>query len=117
MLENIKMILSITDTSKDAVLNYWIGFYSKMVLAYTHQPALNADLEAIIEQVIVLRAGGTGIVTEANKEDTDGIKSIERGDYKITYKDTAEDKLVSNVLDKYAFGFKGQLNLQRRLNY
>lgn len=117
MLENIKMLLSITDNSKDAVINYWIDFYTKMVLKYTHQDALNSDLESIVEQIVLSRAGGIGIVAEANKGDTTGVKSIERGDYKIVYKDKAEEKEIVRVLDKHAIGFKGQLNLYRRLSY
>lgn len=122
MLNNIKMLLviALTDTSKDALINYWIDYYSKMVLKYCHLDALNSDLESIIEQMVISKLGGianqgaTGTILEAHKGD---IKSITRGDYQIVYKDSIADKQTSTQLDKVAISFQGQLNLYRRLDY
>lgn len=122
MLENIKMLLSIkdTDTSKDKLINYWIDYYTKMVLKYCHLIELNKDLEAIIEQIIISRLAGLGIGenNKANQTIPEGVKSITRGDYSITYKDTLGEKQQSiYYLDKFAIEYRGQLNLWRRLDY
>lgn len=122
MLDNIKMLLSIasTDTSKDKIINYWIDYYTKMVLKYCHLDSLNSDLESIIEQMVLSRVGGlanqgaTGSILEEHKGD---IKSITRGDYQIVYKDSIADKQTSTQLDKIAISYQGQLNLWRRLDY
>lgn len=119
MLINIKMLLGInpTDTSKDTTINYWIDYYTKMVLKYCHIDTLNADLESIIEQMVITKLGGIGSKGDTTQQPTDGVKSITRGDYQITYKDKAEEKQVVTQLDKIAITFQGQLNLWRRLDY
>lgn len=119
MLENIKMLLGIAgdDTTKDALINYWINFYTKMVLKYCHIDALNEDLQGIIEQMVVIRMGGFGSAGSTSQARPDGVKSITRGDYSITYKDTTADKQTTSTLDKVAVDFQGQLNLWRRLDY
>lgn len=115
MLDNIKMLLGVEDITKDAVINYWIAYYSKMVLKYCHLDILNAELEAIVEQMVIVKMGGIG---SKGTVSTDGeVKSITRGDYQITYKDKAEEKQVVTTLDKIAISFQGQLNLWRRLDY
>ena len=115
MLENIKMLLAVEDTTKDSVINYWIGYYSVMVLKYCHIDVLNDGLSGMVEQVIVARMGGVG--NKGNILDNAGIKSMNRGDYSVTYKDVVEDTKIYTTLDKYAITFQGQLNLFRRLDY
>lgn len=121
MLDNIKMLLGIapTDTSKDTLINYWINYYTKMVLKYCHISALNEDLQGIVEQMVILRMGGLGSASGTGQQPIpEGVKSITRGDYSITYKDTtSEKKSTSSQLDKIAIDFQGQLNLWRRLDY
>lgn len=119
MLENIKMLLGIkdTDTSKDVLINYWINYYTKMVLKYCHLDELNKDLEAIIEQMVISKLGGIGSAGGSGEVIPDGVKSITRGDYSITYKDSASEKQSVQTLDKVAINFQGQLNLWRRLDY
>ena len=117
MLENIKMLLSLEDTTKDATINYWIDYYTKMVLKYCHIDELTDGLEGMVEQIIVVRMGGVGNKGDITKGDNAGIKSMSRGDYSVTYKDNIEDTKIYTTLDKYAIMFQGQLNLWRRLDY
>jgi hypothetical protein len=119
MLENIKMLLGIQagDTSKDPVINYWINYYTKMVLKYTHQDTLNADIESIIEQMVIIKCGGIGSEGKTDTQDGDNVKSITRGDYQIVYKDKKSDIEIHTSLDSIAINFQGQLNLWRRLDY
>lgn len=118
MLENIKMLLAIAsdDTSKDAIINYWINYYTKMIIKYCHITELNEDLTLILEQMIVQRLGGFG-TTSTSTEKQDGVKSITRGDYRIEFKETMHDKQQNSLLDEIAINFQGQLNLWRRLDY
>jgi len=119
MLENIKMLLSLQeeDTTKDAVIEYWINHYSKMILKYCHLDTLSADMDSIIEQMVVARMGGIGSSGNISSDVNDGIKSMTRGDYSVTYKDNIEDTKIFTTLDKFAITFQGQLNLWRRLDY
>lgn len=118
MLENIKMLLGITDTSKDTLINYWIDYYAKMVLKYCHLSYLDGDLQSIVEQMVVARLGGLALDknTGATDQAPQGVKSITRGDYSITYKDAQSSSQIS-TLDHVAINFQGQLNLYRRLGY
>lgn len=118
LLENIKMLLGIsdTDTSKDKIINYWINFYTIMVLDYTHKDASYekySHLESIIEQIVLSQLGGMGSGGSAKEGTNDGVKSIVRGDYKITYKDRAVEKHEDIKLNEIALPFQGQLNLHR----
>ena len=120
MLENIKMLLSVEDTTKDATINYWIDYYSKIVLKYCHIETLNSDLESIIEQIVIAKMGGIGSkgsIANSDGDNTHEIKSMSRGDYSVTYKDHVEDTKLYTVLDKYSIGFQGRLNLYRRFDY
>lgn len=121
MLDNIKMLLGIKpdDTSKDTIINYWINYYTRMVLKYCHITELNADLEAIIEQMVVTKLGGSLSTAETTiiEQHSGDIKSITEGDVSITFKDSITDKQTTALLDKVAIGFQGQLNLYRRLDY
>lgn len=118
MLENIKMLLGITVTSKDALINYWIDYYAKMVLKYCHLSYLDGDLQSIVEQMVVARLGGLALDknTGAAEQTPQGVKSIARGDYAIVYKDEQSSNKIS-TLDSIAVNFQGQLNLHRRLGY
>jgi hypothetical protein len=113
MIDNIKMLLGIvsTDTTKDAMINYWIAYYTKMILKYCHQIELGDDLQTILEQIVVEKMGGIGGGGEIEQQDASNIKSITRGDYSVSY-----DLNATNTLDTIAVKFQGQLNLYRRLD-
>lgn len=118
MLENIKMLLGIDNDSKDILINYWIDYYTKMVLKYCHLIYLEVDLQSIVEQMVVARLGALalGKNTGVEEKTPDGVRSITRGDYSITYKGDSESSKIS-TLDYIAVNFQGQLNLYRRLDY
>lgn len=90
MLEDIKMLLSITDTSKDELINYHIGVVTKKILNYTGQITLPMNLEYVVVEVVVNRMNGTA----------NNTKSVTRGDIKIEYQNTEElqpyEKELSN---------------------
>ena len=82
MLENIKLILNITDDSQDNLILLYLAKVETMVVDYCNVNELTEGLESFIEDKVVsimkpLVTGGTQNAGE--------IKSISRGDTKIEY--------------------------------
>ena len=82
MLENIKLILNITDDKHDNMILLYISKVSTMVVDYCNVNELCLGLQSFIEDKVVsimkpLVTGGT--------QNTGEIKSISRGDTKIDY--------------------------------
>ena len=82
MLENIKLILNITDDKHDNIISLYLDKISTIVLDYCNVNELSKGLESFIEDKVVsimkpLVTGGT--------QNTGEIKSISRGDTKIEY--------------------------------
>ena len=82
MLENIKLLLNITDDKHDNMIWLYLDKISTMVLDSCNVNELSRGLESFIEDKIVsimkpIVIGGT--------QNTGEIKSISRGDTKIEY--------------------------------
>ena len=82
MLENIKLILSITDNKHDNMILLYLSKIETMVIDYCKINELCLGLQSFIEDKVVsimkpLVTGGT--------QNTGEIKSISRGDTKIEY--------------------------------
>lgn len=82
MLENIKLILNITDDEHDNMIMLYLSKVSTMVVEYCNINELSQGLESFIEDKVVsivkpIITGGT--------QNTGEIKSISRGDTKIEY--------------------------------
>ena len=82
MLENIKLILNITDYKHDNIISLYLDKISTIVLNYCNVNELSKGLESFVEDKVVsimkpLVTGGT--------QNTGEIKSISRGDTKIEY--------------------------------
>lgn len=82
MLENIKLMLNITDDEHDNMIMLYLSKVSTMVVEYCNVNELTGGLESFIEDKVVsimkpLVTGGT--------QNTSEIKSISRGDTKIEY--------------------------------
>ena len=82
MLENIKLLLNITDDKYDNIISLYLDKISTIVLDYCNVNELSKGLESFKEDKVVsimkpLVTGGT--------QNTGEIKSISRGDTKIEY--------------------------------
>ena len=82
MLENIKLILNITDNKHDNMILLYLSKIEAMVIDYCNINELYLGLQSFIEDKVVsimkpLVTGGT--------QNTGEIKSISRGDTKIEY--------------------------------
>ena len=82
MLENIKLLLNITDNKHDNMILLYISKVSTMVIDYCNVNELCLGLQSFIEDKVVsimkpIVTGGT--------QNTGEIKSISRGDTKIEY--------------------------------
>ena len=75
MLENIKLILNLTDDKYDNVIELYMSKVESLVLEYCNIKQLTAGLEGFIEDKVV----------SIMKHRTNNIKSISRGDTKIEY--------------------------------
>ena len=82
MLENIKLILNITDNKHDNMILLYLSKVEAIVIDYCNINELCLGLQSFIEDKVVsimkpLVTGGT--------QNTGEIKSISRGDTKIEY--------------------------------
>ena len=82
MLENIKLLLNITDDKHDNIILLYISKVETIVIDYCNVNGLCLGLQSFIEDKVVsimkpLVTGGT--------QNTSEIKSISRGDTKIEY--------------------------------
>ena len=82
MLENIKLILNITDDKHDNMILLYLEKISAIVLDYCNVNGLSKGLESFIEDKVVsiMKPAITG-----GTQNTGEIKSISRGDTKIEY--------------------------------
>lgn len=94
MLENIKLLLDINDSSKDNKLAYLITIAERKILDYTNQPILLAQMESIVEELVIVRY---------NKLGSEGLQSESFSGVSQTFTtDIPQD-------------IKNQLNMYRRL--
>lgn len=82
MLENIKLILNITDDKHDNMILLYLSKVEAMVLEYCNIKEITVGLQSFIEDKVVsimkpTITGGT--------QNTGEIKAITRGDTKIEY--------------------------------
>lgn len=107
MLENIKMLLSIAseDTSKDALIHYYINVITRKVLKYCNLSSLPEEIIPFIENkvVLVLKAPDT----------TNNIKSIQRGDTRLEYTGQKTQTELINLTDQD----KKELNSFRKVRF
>ena len=82
MLENIKLLLNVTDNKHDNMILLYLSKIETMVIDYCNINELCLGLQSFIEDKVVsimkpIVSGGT--------QNTGEIKSISRGDTKIEY--------------------------------
>ena len=82
MLENIKLLLNITDNKHDNIILLYLAKVETMVVDYCNVNELCLGLESFIEDKVVsiMKPTITG-----GAQNTGEIKSISRGDTKIEY--------------------------------
>ena len=82
MLENIKLLLNITDDKYDSKILLYISKLEILVLDYCNVKELSKGLESFIEDKVysIMKPTITG-----GTQNTGEIKSISRGDTKIEY--------------------------------
>ena len=113
MLENIKLLLNITDDKHDNVILLYMSKVETMVVDYCNINELCLGLESFIEDKVVsimkpTITGGT--------QNTGEIKSISRGDTKIEYNVGEAVQTSSNGIS-LTDSEKKILNTYRRARY
>lgn len=94
MLEKIKIVLGITDTSKDAVINYYIESISNEVMFYCNINVIPSNLQSFICNKVIS-------IMKYEDNQYKGIKSISEGDTKleIAVENNGQDTLVYSLND------------------
>ena len=82
MLENIKLLLNITDDKHDNMILLYLDKISAIVIDYCNVNELSRGLESFIEDKVVSIVKPT---ITGGTQNTGEIKSISRGDTKIEY--------------------------------
>ena len=82
MLENIKLILNITDDKHDNMILLYLDKISTIVLDYCNVNELSRGLESFIEDKVVSIVKPT---ITGGTQNTGEVKAITRGDTKIEY--------------------------------
>ena len=92
MLENIKMLLAITDDSQDNLINYYIDLCVQTLLNMIKLEYLPEQLNFVIERKVVqlIQSGFEG----------QRVTAIDRGDYKVKYEydSSAYKNLFSDMM-------------------
>ena len=113
MLENIKLLLNVTDDKHDNIILLYMSKVETMVVDYCNVNELCLGLESFIEDKVVsimkpTITGGT--------QNTGEIKSISRGDTKIEYNVGEAIQTSSNSIS-LTDSDKKILNTYRRARY
>ena len=113
MLENIKLLLNITDDKHDNIILLYLSKVETMVIDYCNVNELCLGLQCFIEDKVVsimkpLVTGGT--------QNTGEIKAITRGDTKIEYNVGEAVQTSSNSIS-LTDSDKKILNTSRRARY
>ena len=92
MLENIKMLLAITDDSQDKLINYYIDLCVQTLLNMIKLEELPKSLDSCVERKVIqlMQSGFEG----------QRVTQIDRGDYKVKYEydSSANKNLFSDMM-------------------
>lgn len=109
MLENIKLILNISDDKYDAMIMLYLAKVETMVVEYCNVNELTEGLKSFIEDKVVSIMRN---LINSSTKNTGEIKSVTRGDTKIDYNVTDksigvnltdEDRMFLNQFRKLRF--------------
>lgn len=82
MLENIKLILGLTEDEHDEMILLYLSKVKTVVISYCNIDELNQTLESFIEDKVV---GIMKTKVQGGTQNTGEVKSVTRGDTKIEY--------------------------------
>jgi hypothetical protein len=82
VLENIRLILNLVDSSYDGLISLYISKVEVMVLEYCNISELSKGLESFVEDKVISIVKPT---ITGGTQNTGEIKAITRGDTKIEY--------------------------------
>ncbi|PEL12672.1 phage head-tail connector protein [Bacillus sp. AFS017336] len=106
--ELVKILLGVSDSSKNAIINFYIESVTQKILNYCNITELPEELESIVVEKVVAIMKNL-IASEGNGP----VKKITRGDTVIEYGTSNSDSSGSVILDDV----KSQLNKFRRVKF
>jgi hypothetical protein len=106
MLDNIKLLLGLQDSSKDQLILLYIGKLTSEVLDYCKISELNESLQSFIENKVesIMKS----------KQEQSNVKAVTRGDTRIEYNVGTID--TSNVVNLTVID-KSFLNTFRKVSF
>ena len=78
MLEQIKIVLCITDTSKDNLINYYINSISSEIMNYCNLKSIPTSLESFIQNKVIS-------IFRFESNEYKGLKSLTEDDVKLEF--------------------------------
>ena len=110
MLEKLKMLLGITDDSKDMILQFTIDNVTDMILNYCNIDKLPEKLENVVLSMCVDKYRAESFGSEEVKAP---VKSISEGDVSVSF--GSSYSVSDNPSMEFLKGYKVQLDRFRRL--
>lgn len=112
LTDDVKMLLGITDSSKDNIITYIGNLVSGMALRYTKLPAATSDMETVLASMVAERFRANGYGQEATPQ---VVESVREGDVDVRFmklRNAPENYILDNELTD---GEKSMLRRFRKL--
>jgi hypothetical protein len=87
-LENVKILLGITDNSKDNMLNLYLSRATSFVKNYCNIDEIPIELDEVIEDIAVYRYRMNGV---------ENVKAESKGSLSETYRDSLPDDIIAQL--------------------
>jgi hypothetical protein len=87
-LENVKILLGITDNSKDNMLNLYLSRATSFVKNYCNIDEIPVELDEVIEDIAVYRYRMNGV---------ENLQSESKGSLSETYRDSLPDDIIAQL--------------------
>ncbi len=115
MLEDLKLLLGITDSAQDGLLNLLLRQTTTMVLSETNQPALPAAAEDLVMEMTAdayrLHKQAAG---EGAGDVTGSVSSVSDNGQSVSYRDAAYSDVLKKVAAEMLKNYAARLNAFRR---
>jgi hypothetical protein len=87
-IDNVKILLGISDNSQDDLLNLYISRAEQFVKTYCNIEEIPTELKSVIEDIAVFRYRMNGV---------ENIKSESKGELSETYRDSLPQDILSQL--------------------
>ncbi len=115
MLANLKLLLGITDTAHDGLLELLLAQVTAMVLSEINQPVLPTAAQGLVVEMTAdayrLNKQAAG---EGAGEVTGSVSSVSDNGQSVSYRDAAYTEVLKKVAENILKNYTARLNAFRR---